>query len=103
MDDLVMLGECRHCIVACGNCPDVIRSKVRTAEARSTQLEQRLKEAEETVAVLLAVLPRVIVEAAEDIHTAWLDGRTPDFSEATVTARLDRIVREKFPAQEPTS
>lgn len=53
--------------------------------------------AEKTIAVLLAVLPRMIVEAATDFHTSYMDGRQPELSEAGLSARLDRIVREKFP------
>lgn len=60
--------------------------------------EQRANEAEQTVQALLAVLPQVIVEAAKDIHQAWLDGRQPDFSEEKLRARLERIVAEKFGA-----
>lgn len=55
------------------------------------------REAEETVAVLLSVLPQLIVEAAKDVHEAWVDGRKPDFSEEILRARLERIVAEKFP------
>lgn len=42
MDELVTLGECRHCVVACGDCPDVIRSTVRTAEARASYADDQL-------------------------------------------------------------
>lgn len=42
MDDLVTLGECRHCIVACGNCPDVSRSQMRMAESRASHAGDQL-------------------------------------------------------------
>lgn len=48
---------------------------------------------EKTVAVLLAVLPRMIVEAAQDFHTSYMDGRQPELSEAGLRARFDRILR----------
>lgn len=52
--------------------------------------------AEKTIQVLLTVLPQLIVEAAEDFKTAYLDGRTPELSEEKITERLTRIVEEKF-------
>lgn len=36
-DDLVV-GECRNCIVACGSCPDVLRSALRARDASSEHL-----------------------------------------------------------------
>jgi hypothetical protein len=59
-----------------------------------------LDNAEKTIAVLLEVLPRMIVEAAQDFHTSYMDGRQPELSEDGLRARLDRIVSEKFSAKD---
>ncbi len=59
----------------------------------------RLRDADKTITVLLEILPKLIVEAAESFRTAWLDGREPDLTDATLRARLDRIVREQFPSR----
>ena len=57
---------------------------------------KRAETAEQTIQVLLAVLPQLIAEGAEDFKNAYLDGREPDLREAAIRERLDRIVREKF-------
>lgn len=57
------------------------------------------EEAEQAIRVLFEVLPALIVDVAQDIHRDWLDGR-PNLhtTQAELLAKVERIVREKFPA-----
>ncbi len=57
---------------------------------------ERAEKAEQTIEVLIRVLPSLIVEAAEDFRNAWLDGRQPDLTDEKIRARLSRIVEEQF-------
>lgn len=37
-DELNNLGECMHCMMPCGKCPDVIRSRLAVAENRGAYI-----------------------------------------------------------------
>lgn len=72
--------------------------------AQPNDQDQRLlyashEEAEQAIHVLMAVLPSLIVDVANDIHRDWLDGQPKlQTTEADLLAKVERIVREKFPS-----